>query len=199
MRSFAWWLGGVLSGAIVIAATLAVYVHTTGLDSRAQPGSFEARLARLARRLAVPGKVKSMRNPVNPTPDVLAEGLAHFADHCAICHGDDGAGDTEMGRGLYPKAPDMRLASTQSLTDGELFYVIEHGIRFTGMPAWRTGTRAGEDASWQLVHVIRHLPHVTEEERERMKALMPRSPEAIRHEIEEERFLNGDDAPEGSR
>ena len=84
MRSFAWWLGGVMSGAIVIAATLAVYVHTTGLDSRAQPGSFEARLARLARRLAVPGEVKSMRNPVNPTPDVLAEGLAHFADHCAI-------------------------------------------------------------------------------------------------------------------
>ena len=130
---------------------------------------------------------------------VLAEGLAHFADHCAACHGDDGTGNTEMGRGLYPKAPDMRQTATQSLTDGELFYVIEHGIRFTGMPAWRTGTGSGEEASWQLVHVIRHLPKLTDAERERMKAFIPRSPEEVRREIEEERFLNGEETPEGPR
>ena len=93
----------------------------------------------------------------------------------------------------------MRQTATQSLTDGELFYVIEHGIRFTGMPAWRTGTRSGEEASWQLVHVIRHLPKLTDVERERMKALIPRSPEEVRHEIEEERFLNGEEPPDGPR
>src|SRR5215204_5096493 len=84
--------------------------------------------------------------------------MAHFADHCAVCHGNDGRGDTEMGRGLYPKAPDMRLDATQQLSDGELFYIIEHGIRFTGMPGWRTGTTAGEESSWHLVRFIRHLP-----------------------------------------
>ena len=199
MRGVRWLFAGVVLAVAVAAGTAAVYVRTTGLDSRSQPGSVETSLARLARRLAVPSDVKSMRNPVAVTPDVLAEGLAHFADHCATCHGEDGAGNTEMGRGLYPKAPDMRQASTQSLTEGELFYVIEHGIRFTGMPAWRTGTAAGEEASWQLVHVIRHLPQLTEVERERMKALLPRSPDEVRHEIEEERFLNGEDAPDGSR
>jgi mono/diheme cytochrome c family protein len=153
----------------------------------------------MARRLAVPGDVRSTRNPVVPTAEVLAEGMAHFADHCAGCHGADGSGQTEMGRGLYPKAPDMRLAGTQDLSDGELFYVIEHGIRFTGMPGWRTGTQAGEESSWHLVHFIRHLPRLTEAELERMKDLTPRLPDDIRQELEEERFLNGEGTPPAFR
>lgn len=118
--------------------------------------------------------------------------MAHFADHCAVCHGNDGTGDTEMGRGLYPNAPDMRLAATQDLTDGELFYIIEHGVRFTGMPAWATGTPEGTEASWHLVRFVRHLPRLTPAELEKMKALNPRSPDEIREEIEEQEFLRGE-------
>ena len=84
----------------------------------------------------------------------------------------------------------MRLPATQKLSDGELFYIIENGIRFTGMPAWGTGTEAGEQSSWHLVQFIRHLPRLSESELEVMKQLNPRSPEAIRQDIEEERFLN---------
>ena len=116
--------------------------------------------------------------------------MAHYADHCANCHANDGSGDTEMGRGLFPKAPDMRLAGTQELSDGELFYIIEHGIRFTGMPGWSTGTAAGEESTWQLVHFLRRLPRLTAEELEAMKQRNPRSPEESRLEIEEERILN---------
>jgi mono/diheme cytochrome c family protein len=116
--------------------------------------------------------------------------MAHFADHCASCHANDGSGNTEMGRGLFPKAPDMRLAATQQLSDGELFYVIERGIRFTGMPGWGNGTTAGEESSWRLVHFIRHLPALSAAEVDAMKARNPRSPDDIRYEIEEERFLN---------
>jgi hypothetical protein len=96
-----------------------------------------------------------------------------------------------MGRGFYPKAPDMRLPATQELTDGELFYVIENGVRFTGMPAWGTGTESGELSSWNLVHFLRHLPRLTAAELETMKGRNPRSPEEIRLELEEERFLSG--------
>jgi len=130
------------------------------------------------------------------SPDVIAEGMAHYADHCAVCHANDGSGDTEMGRGLYPKPPDMRLSQTQALTDGELFYIIENGVRLTGMPAWATGTAQGEESSWHLVHFIRELPHLSAEQIEKMKELNPRSPEEIRQEIEEEKFLAGSsDAP----
>jgi len=66
---------------------------------------------------------------------LIAEAKAHFADHCAICHANNGSGNTEIGRNLYPKAPDMRLPQTLNLTDGELYYTIHNGIRLTGMPA----------------------------------------------------------------
>ena len=183
-------LGMLLMLAIVAMAGV-VYIRTTGLTTRETPGSVETMMARTARRLAVPAAVRNLANPVPTSPEALADGMTHFADHCASCHGNNGSGETEIGRGFFPPAPDMRLPTTQQLSDGELFYIIENGVRFTGMPAWGTGTKSGEESSWRLVHFIRHLPAITEEELARMEGLNPRSPEEIRQQIEEERFLSG--------
>jgi mono/diheme cytochrome c family protein len=191
MRRALWFAAGVACSVIGLGAAGAAYIRATGLDARDTPGPFETWMARTLRPLAVPSDVKDRRNPVPLTPEAIAQAMEHFADHCANCHANDGSGNTELGQGLYPKAPDMRLPATQTMSDGELFHVIEHGVRFTGMPAWGTGTPAGEEASWQLVHFIRHLPQLTEAELERMKASNPRSPQEIRLEIEEERFLSG--------
>lgn len=177
----------------LLAAAVVVYARSTGLSARSQPSTVETRVARLVRSLAVPSSVKALSNPVPASAEVLGEGLAHYADHCASCHANDGSGDTETGRGLFPKAPDMRLPATQGLSDGELFHLIEHGIRFTGMPGWSTGTPAGEVSTWQLVQFIRHLPNLTDDELARMETLNPRSPEEIRQQIEAERFLAGGD------
>jgi len=124
----------------------------------------------------------------------MEEALAHFADHCAGCHGNDGSGQTELGRSFYPPAPDMRAAATQQLTDGEIFSIIERGIRLTGMPAWGTGTPEGEHQSWALVHFVRRLPSLTPEDIVKMESLNPRSPDQFREEEEIRRFLAGDDA-----
>jgi mono/diheme cytochrome c family protein len=188
-------LVGSLGTLAVLATAGFSYVRTTGLRASGQPSAVEEAMARGVRRLAVPGDLARRANPVPRSETALAEGLAHYADHCASCHAIDGSGSTGMGRGFFPKAPDMRAAATQRMTDGELFYVIEHGIRFTGMPAWSTGTPEGETSSWQLVHAIRHLPQLTEAERATMEALLPRSPEEIRQEIEEGAFLSGGEAP----
>jgi mono/diheme cytochrome c family protein len=185
-------LGG-LALAGVLLASLSLVV--SGLSARPQPGGLETSVARTARNLIVRWHAPTSSNPVAASQEAVADGRAHFADHCAVCHANDGSGNTEMGRGLYPKAPDMRLAATQRLSDGELFRIIEEGIRFTGMPAWGNGTSESADATWRLVHFIRHLPNVTAEELEQMKALNPVPPEEIRHQIEEERFLQGLDEP----
>ena len=129
---------------------------------------------------------------VPASPGALNAGLEHFADHCATCHANNGSGDTEMGHGLYPRAPDMRLPATQSLTDGELFYIIENGVRLTGMPAWGTGAPDGEMESWQLVHFIRQLPRLTQEEIDRMNNLNPKSPAEFSQDEEARRFLAGE-------
>ena len=96
-----------------------------------------------------------------------------------------------MGKHLYPPAPDMRQSGTQNLSDGELFYIIENGIRLTGMPAWRTGTSHDEQESWKLVRFIRHLPRLTGEEEQAMESLNPKTPDELKEEQEEREFLNG--------
>jgi len=174
----------------MLAGAGVAYLKSTGLSTRGDPGRIEAMIARTARTMAIPASARAQQNPIPASSDVIAEGMAHYADHCATCHANDGSGQTEMGQGLYPKAPDMRLSATQDMSDGELFYVIEHGIRFTGMPGWRTGTAAGEESSWHLVHFIRRLPNLTSVELDAMKERNPRSPAEIHLELEEERFLN---------
>jgi mono/diheme cytochrome c family protein len=183
-------LAGVVLGAAVFALAGAIYVRSTGLSARGEPWGLEAALASRVRRLAIPPDARARRNPVPPSPEAFADGMRHYADHCASCHANDGSGNTELGQGLFPKAPDMRLAATQEMSDGELFYVIEQGIRFTGMPAWSTGTADGEASTWRLVHFLRRLPRLTPGEIDAMKDRNPRSPEEIRLELEEERFLN---------
>ncbi len=181
--------------AIALGILAGAYFVTVGVSARPQPGRIETLAAQTVRGIAIRTRVRGVTNPVPASADVIAEGRAHFADHCAVCHGNDGSGNTEMGRGLYPRAPDMRLAATQNLSDAELFYIIENGVRLTGMPGWSTGTKEGETLSWHLVHFIRQLPHLTSEDIERMESLNPKSPEEIRQEIEAEQFLNGTDVP----
>jgi len=138
-----------------------------GFSAREKPSALEAFLARRARRLATPPEAKNLKNPLQPAPLNIAEARDHFADHCAICHANNGSGKTQINQGLYPPAPDMREAHTQDLTDGEIFYIIKNGIRFTGMPGW-----GGEDEeNWKLVLFIRHLPKLTPQEIELMNEI----------------------------
>ena len=185
------WLAAVVATALILAAVVFGYVRSTGLSARATPSPLEARLARSVRGLAISGDERSRANPIPPSDEAVRSGLEHYADHCAICHANDGSGATQFGRGMFPPPPDLRAAATQAMTDGELFYSIENGIRFTGMPAFGTGSAEGEAESWKLVHFIRRLPKLSEAEQERMKELNPRSPAEIRLEIEEEEFLRG--------
>jgi mono/diheme cytochrome c family protein len=167
-------------------------ISARGFSARTSPTKVERVVMRALHRWSVPSSARSAANPVTFTPDVWAESRAHFADHCASCHGNDGRGDTSMGRNLFPKAPDMHLASTQNKTDGELYWIIENGIRLTGMPAWGKGGQDDVD-SWKLVHFIRRLNSLTPEQIKEMAAANPKSPSELEEEKADERFLAGED------
>jgi mono/diheme cytochrome c family protein len=177
-------------GVIVIGVVVALILRH-GLSARSEPTLIETAIARGVRHLAVPSSMRDAPNPVPLSSGVLAEARAHWADHCATCHANDGSGHTEIGRGLYPKAPDMRQPRTQELTDGELFSIIKNGVRLTGMPAW--GDPAGHDDAdnWKLVHFIRHLPKVTPEELAEMEKLNPKTPDEWQEMQSEAAFLAG--------
>jgi mono/diheme cytochrome c family protein len=177
-------------GAVAMATGL--WFLRGGINSKQQPTALETTVARRLRTSVIPESAKTKPNPIRATPEVIAEGMAHFADHCASCHANDGAGGTEMGRNLFPRVPDMRLAATQDKTDGELYWIIENGIRLTGMPAWGPG--GGDDLdTWKLVHFIRHLNDLTPEQLKEMAALNPKSPAELEEEKADERFLAGED------
>src|SRR5262249_54250180 len=139
------------------------YILSRGISARGEPSAAEAFIARRLRHLAIPRPARAAMNPVAASPQVLMEAMEHFADHCAFCHANDGSGNTDIGKGLYPKPPDMKQAATQDLSDGELFYIIQNGVRFTGMPGFATDGSQDQD-SWKLVRFIRHLPMITDEE-----------------------------------
>jgi len=194
-----WFFLGIVFVVVVALLTgLALIRQSSGFSAREQPTPMERWVAKKARDMAMPADAKSRMNPVSNSPEVIADGRAHWADHCYSCHANDGSGDTPVGKNLYPPAPDMRLPATQQLTDGELFYIIQNGIRLTGMPGWGNGTAHDEEDSWKLVHFIRHLPQVTLEEKKAMEKMNPKSPDDLREEQEEERFLRGEDTHEST-
>lgn len=181
-----------LVGVALLGAAIALVVSILhdGLSSRATPTAVEAVLARNVRHLAIPASARSAQNPLLDSPEDLRDARRHFADHCAICHANDGRGDTAFGAGLYPKPPDLRLSRTQDLTDGELFWIIENGVRFTGMPAFSNPDHEGQVETWKLVHFIRHLPHLSAAEHLDMEKYNPKGPDERAEEEEEDDFLN---------
>jgi len=169
-------------------------LFTTGFSAKTEPHALEIFIARQIRHLAIPIEQRNTQNPIPLSPDVIKESLAHFADHCALCHANDGSGQTPIGKNVNPKALDLRLPDIQSMSDGEIFWVIHNGIRFTAMPAWGEGDPSEDKDSWKLVHFIRHLPQLTPDELDLMKVLNPKT----KHDLEEEatfgEFLQGNDA-----
>ena len=192
MRSLLKLLWHLFALAGVMAVVGVVWLWMSGIGTRTAPMPLESAVARSARSAMIPSGARQLPNPEPATSENIRAGLEHWADHCASCHANNGSGDTEVGRSLYPPAPDMRLPATQNLSDGELFYIIENGVKLTGMPAWGTGTPEGARDSWHLVQFIRRLPTLSDAEVAEMEELNPRGAadwEALQNE---RRFLQGD-------
>lgn len=178
---------------LVCAILVALWLLPGTFSAKATPPEWEVKAARFIRHLATPSHFLKMSNPLRFSPEILAEGRHHFADHCATCHANDGSGKTRMGPNFYPPVPDLREPAIQTMADGELFYVIHYGIRFTGMPAWGKGLPEEDLESWKLVLFIRHLPNITPAEIEKMKQFNPLTREDREQQETIDQFLSGEE------
>jgi predicted CXXCH cytochrome family protein len=148
----------ILGGSAVIAVGFyGLRTIWVGFSTASEPSYIEKVAARAARNLSVPRTPRLEKNPFELTPANLKEGRESFVARCAVCHGPDGNGLTEIGRNLYPKVPNLRLPETQNLSDGEIRYIIRNGVRLTGMPGWARPHDEQSDDSWKLVLFIRNL------------------------------------------
>ncbi len=90
--------------------------------------------------------------------DALAlAGINDFSGMCAGCHGAPGQDPEAMGQGLNPPPPDLAKTALE-MSPAELFWVIKHGIKMTGMPAW--GVTHDDDAIWPVVAFLTKLPEL---------------------------------------
>ncbi len=178
--------------AFILAAALVWTEIRRGFSARAKPSYIETLLASTARRLAVPSSYRQVHNPLPASAENIRGGMEHFASHCAICHGNDGAAETLFGPNMYPKPPDMRRPETQNQTQGELYYTIQNGVRLSGMPAFGEEHGTGDMDTWQLVLFIRQLPRLTSDQLREMERLNPRTEAEREEENEEKKFLSGE-------
>jgi len=151
---------------LIAVVWIAAYsrVRAGGLAADAEPGRVERAIASRLNRLSIPADARQQNSPFRADTTVWRTAADHYGDHCAACHGGDGHGATVLGQHMYPKTPDLADPAVQRLSDGELFYVIQNGVRWTGMPAWKH--EHSPDDTWRLVSFIRAVPHLTRDDLE---------------------------------
>lgn len=142
-----------LAAIALVGASLASSFNLSALP---EPGKFETSVADGAKNFLVQreARTSSLKAPPISQND-LDNAQNVFGSECATCHGNDGRTPTDMGRGLYPRAPDLGSEEVQHWSDPEMFWIIRNGIRLTGMPAF--GKQLTDQETWSLVHYLRTL------------------------------------------
>lgn len=155
MRSRKVWI--VLGTIFVVAVVLVFIALGFSVTALRDPGRRETRVSNLAKRFFIRN---ASRHGIPPRPlDTKASverGGSHYGIDCSVCHADDGRAQRSPGQWMYPRASDLTSKQVQSYSDQELFWIIQNGIRFTGMPAF--GKVETPDHIWDLVNYVRTLP-----------------------------------------
>jgi mono/diheme cytochrome c family protein len=140
----------------VIAAMLGTFLQ--GCTAAKHPSEGETNLANAAKDVTIPLEAGKKINPLPDTDEVVSQGRGVFLGSCAQCHGPEGRGDTALGRSMDPPAMDLTSSHVQHWTDAELFWIVQNGVRLTGMPSWRSSI--SEDNTWKLARFIHRLPRL---------------------------------------
>ena len=157
-------LFGLLTGlaGLAVAGGLVIASGRVSVGATSPPSELERRIATLAVDRSVARRAPRSANPVAASAESRAAGLEHYRSMCVTCHGAPGVDPSEIGEGLNPPAPDLTLPKVQARTDGELFWLVQNGLRMTGMPAF--GPTHRDEEIWKIVTFLRHLPELTPEE-----------------------------------
>ncbi len=102
-----------------------------------------------------PAAAKKLRSPVAASPESIAKGGVLYREQCGVCHGEDGKAQTEMAKAMKQKPTDLTSAAMAGITEGEIFWVLTHGIEKEGMPAF--DKKLDDAARWQVTHFVRSL------------------------------------------
>ncbi len=158
------WLDNITRGLLVSALVapgilfVAPVILLLSCTANKKPSSFETTLANMAKDVAIPMEAHKVKNPISSSDEVIKAGQQIYLQSCALCHGTDGHGYTNLGRDMYPPAMDLTSPHVQQWADADLFWIIQNGIALTGMPSWKSTISATD--TWKLAQFIHGLPHL---------------------------------------
>lgn len=152
---------GIVIGAVGAVAAMGAafyFVAAQGLipaNADAAPPSLEKWIARRALKAAIARQAPTQPNPIALTDANLLAGIKLYAQDCAVCHGAADAKASPVAVGLYQKAPQLAKYGVEDDEDGEVYWVLYHGIRMTGMPSFRESL--SEDELWKLTLFLKNM------------------------------------------
>ena len=151
--------GLIIAGSVValLIGGALIFAFTFNLSALETPGENETWLATKAKRWLVARATRA--EPPPPAPEwsqlSVGSGRMQYGGSCASCHGPNGHTPTKLGLSMYPPVPGLGSPQVQDYTDAELFWVIKHGVRHSGMPGF--GRLHSDEDIWHLVHYVRNL------------------------------------------
>lgn len=134
----------------------ALVLFLSGCPASTKPSKLETNLANMAKDVVIPLEAQKRSNPSPSTDANILAGQQVYLQQCALCHAADGHAATKLGLAMYPPAMDLTSPHVQRWTDAELFWIIQNGVRLTGMASWKT--MVSEQDTWKLVDFIHALP-----------------------------------------
>jgi mono/diheme cytochrome c family protein len=147
--------------AVVLGASASIYAGIYDVAATEPHWPVTTWLLETARTRSIKAHAAGIKVPpgLDDPAEVLA-GVAHYAAHCAVCHGAPGVPKGEIAEGLYPPPPNL-VKAAPLYSPSELFWILKHGIRMTGMPSWSDHT---DDELWATVAFVKKLPGMSEEQ-----------------------------------
>ena len=150
----------ILSGVALAAAAGFVWsgVYNIGADDTHTRPVYSTLQALRERSIEV--RANKLQRPADLSdPARIRQGAGNYNAMCTGCHLGPGMEDTELSKGLYPAPPNLRKETVDA---GKAFWVIKHGIKASGMPAW--GKSMGDEYIWNMAAFLQALPKLTPEQ-----------------------------------
>jgi mono/diheme cytochrome c family protein len=138
----------------VVAGAALVYVGWYNVAASEPHTAVMTKLLRTIAKNSVEARAQGIRVP-DFNSAMVAKGAVHYKENCAVCHGAPGVEPGALGKGLTPQPPEIAQA-VQHWDPGELYWIVKHGIRMTGMPAW--GATHSENELWAIVAFLTEVP-----------------------------------------
>lgn len=150
---------GVVITLIVLGGGGYLYLRLGFLDLRAdlEPSAFEKNQAMSFVDASTDRHAPHRKNPAPPTQANLTEGIRLYKTNCAMCHGAPHHPERNFGHPFYPPAPHF-MEEAPDMPENQNFYIIRHGVRWTGMPAWKD--TLSDEQIWKLVTFLSHMDHL---------------------------------------